>query len=241
MGKTLTTILLGLFLGTASSSCTPEGRSLALSLFRQGASDAIAHELNPHETNVNVYNQGQNNQRLPENVIKTETGYMPASGYTWANPNNKNLGVVKIPNWDEYRIRNERVGDWIAPPSFTFLDWKDTNKDTHTGKDELIGLGNYFKFKEGQEKLYVNCGSIWQGVKGKRLMIKLEETKTGNIIGIKELPTFTKDYKLAVKRFYTEKNAREGVVEYSIKWFIDGKHIKTRDTNFFVDYGQKEK
>ncbi len=168
MGKTLTTILLGLFLGTASSSCTPEGRSLALSLFRQGASDAIAHELNPHETNVHVYNQGQNNQRLPENVIMKNGGYNPAPGYRWVDPTNpKDFRVVE-------KQERELIREII-----TCNDFIDVNKNKKVDRGEIRGIKDIFKIDE--EIACVFSYETIETIKGKNYSINLFDEK-GNLI-----------------------------------------------------------
>ena len=241
MGKTLATILAPIFLATAVFGCTPEGRSFGLSLLSHGLKEEISARTNPNQTNVNVYNQGQNQQTLPENVIQNSDGsYRPVPGYYWRNPRNPNdLSVQPIPNWDQYRAKQERIGNWILPPpTFACLEWKDTNKDDHIGKDELIGLGNYFKFEKDQELLQINLGSTWEGIEGKRIMFKIEETKTGTILGAKEL--FSKENgAIALNKVNFSKNEKRGTVEYSIKWYVDGEHIKTRDKTFFIEYPQK--
>ena len=238
MGKTLATILIPIFLATATGGCTPEGRSLALGLMTHAAREKISRELNPHETHI--HNQ-RRNQPLPENVTQNRDGsYRPAPGYTWVNPkNNNDLRVRAIPNWDPYIVTKERAGDCIIPPpSFAYLEWEDKNRDGHKGKDELIGLGNHFSFKQGQNTLQVQFGGTWQNIKDKRIMLKVEEAKTGIILSAEEV--FAPIYSGVITSGVNfPKQWGKGILEYNMKWYVNGEHIKTRDKTFFIDYSEK--
>jgi hypothetical protein len=235
MGKTLATILTGLFLATASSSCTPEGRSLALGLMTHATREKISHELNPNQTNVNVYNQ----QNLSENVIERDGKYLPAPGYKWMNPKNpKDFRVIKIPNWDEYMCKNSEF-----PPSFTCLNVKDIDKNGAISKNEVIGLGkNYFECKNPNKATRVMAGVNWENVKGKTASYVVKETKTGKILGVlsNKAPYKTEGMLSFAYWNFRKKENHEGIRSYTIEYFLDGKKIPTRTIEFFVNYGKKE-
>ena len=201
MGKTLAAILLGTVVSLTGCELTPAAREIGLGLMIHGAKEGISGKLNPSGTNVNIYNQGQSNQRKLE---------------------------------DEYILESTNI-----PPSFICLGIVDTNRDGVIEKSELIGLGSYFECKKAGESIKIMCGTTWDKVQGKKAMAKIKETNTGRILGVREFPPFIEDRKImAPSLYFTKKPGIRGIISYTAEWYIDGKKIPTRNTEFIINYGE---
>lgn len=151
----------------------------------------------------------------------------------------KSKDEKKQQNIDKYDI--ERSGKWkdiITPSSFTCTGYEDLNNDGAITKNELINLGNYFKYTG--KSLEVVCGSTWYNAKGSKVLSKITDSKTGRVIDVNQ----TQIPSNATVRFtYLKLDKTEDgneVKDYLVEWFVDGKLIPSRTTHFFVDFGNKE-
>lgn len=154
---------------------------------------------------------------------------------------NKKESVQERERLDKYDLGIEKFGSWISPSlSFTCSNYYDFNKDESIGKDELINLGSYFKYKKENTKNQVICGSLWAFVKGSVVTGKITEKNTNRIIRVDDyiFPTNC-DIRFIYLSFHkSEKDY--GIKEYTLEWLVNGKLIPSRTINFFVDYGEIE-
>ena len=150
------------------------------------------------------------------------------------NIHNQTQGQIRASEKDKYGIINSDL-----PDTFAYLKWQDSNQDKLMTKDELIGLGNYFKFERDKTRLDIYLASSWGNSKGKSVI--LEVKFGGKILGIKEFPPIPKKNWVLFANFYYARNPkekyREGIAKYTAHWYLEGKQV--RNHCFFVEHDKK--
>jgi len=131
----------------------------------------------------------------------------------------------------------KRVTTWIAPPeSFCFEDWKDKNGDGYMGRDELIGLGNYFDITD-KERAIIYCASRWKNSKGKSILGKVIDQRSNEIVKVMEeyLDFPSKIISIGLPFL----NTGDGIGQFRVEWYVNGQLDESKTTNFFVNEGRK--
>ena len=158
--------------------------------------------------------------------------------YDRGNSGNNTNGQFQVL---ENRLDEYFDGSPLTPPSFTCSDFRDMNCDGTIEKDELIGLGSYFQCKEKNKIVQVTCGSTWTNVLGKKIIGKITNNNTGEIIISEDKNSNTTPctgYWVYVR--FTKGDSDSGIEPHTVEWLVDGRLMPTRTIHFFVDYGEKE-
>ncbi len=207
--------------------------------------DIEVAEAGKDEININIERAipGERSTRYENLIYRGNNQYSPAKGHKGVTSDARDVDVWPIKKRvDEYDFGQRVIGKWIALPlNFTCKGFKDYNGDGYIGKDELIGLKNYFPCKALGDTTRVLCGSSWTNVKGKKIIGKLSKTNTGEILMIDNNDDgmwLEGRARWMRANFYKGKDIH-GIKSYTVEWFVDGRLIPTRTINFFVDYGEK--
>lgn len=140
--------------------------------------------------------------------------------------------------------RNTSAKGWVRPnDSFVCRSAKDFNGDGYIGGNELIEPGNYFKC--GKEytkdnKMQIIIGSVWENVKGQNILANIKKASDGKIFHSKEIIAPNNAMmKWDGMNFYNAE-VDEGVEEWKVDFYVNGRLDSSKSMSFFIDYGQKQ-
>lgn len=138
---------------------------------------------------------------------------------------------------------NNQGNNSTTQASFVCRDFKDFNGNGYIEKNELIGVGNYFKCGKEFTKdnlMPVIVGSIWENVKGQNVLTNIKKAFDGRIAYSKEVVIPSNGViKWDAMGFY-KSETDEGIEEWITEFYINGRLDPSKTMSFFMDYGKRE-